>query len=72
MTWLADTLHPSFTRIFRSDKFASDPAAQAAIKESGKKEAWENLTEIDGLLSQRALDDGCAIHHLRSLRDGVL
>jgi glutathione S-transferase len=52
MTWLADTLHPSFTRIFRSDKFASDPAAQAAVKESGKKEAWENLSEIDGMLSR--------------------
>jgi glutathione S-transferase len=50
MTWLADTLHPSFTRIFRSDKFAGDPAAQAAVKDSGKKEAWENLAEIDNML----------------------
>src|SRR3984957_12511045 len=40
MTWLADTLHPSFTRIFRSDKFADDATAQAAVKASGKKEAW--------------------------------
>jgi glutathione S-transferase len=52
MTWLADTLHPSFTRIFRSDKFVTDPSAQAAVKESGKKEAWENLSEIDNTLAR--------------------
>jgi glutathione S-transferase len=51
MTWLADTLHPSFTRIFRSDKFATDAAAQAAVKESGRKEAWENVGEIDARLA---------------------
>lgn len=51
MTWLADTLHPSFTRIFRSDKFADDATAQAAVKNSGRKEAWENLSEIDARLA---------------------
>lgn len=51
MTWLADTLHPSFTRIFRSDKFADNATAQTAIKASGKKEAWENLSEIDARLA---------------------
>jgi glutathione S-transferase len=51
MTWLADTLHPGFTRIFRSDKFTDDKAAHPAIKEAGKKETWDNLTEIDGMLA---------------------
>ena len=51
MTWFADTLHPSFTRIFRADKFTDDKAAQPGIKEAGKKEAWENLGEIDAKLA---------------------
>lgn len=53
MTWFADTLHPGFTRIFRADKFSDDKAAHAGIKEAGKKEAWENLREIDGILGTR-------------------
>ena len=51
MTWLSNTLHPSFTRIFRSDKFTDDKAAQAGVKEAGKKEAWENVLEIDRMLA---------------------
>jgi glutathione S-transferase len=51
MTWLSNTLHPSFTRIFRSDKFSDDKSAHAGIKEAGKKEAWENLQEIDRILA---------------------
>jgi glutathione S-transferase len=51
MTWFADTLHPSFTRIFRADKFSDDKAAHEGIKAAGKKEAWENLSEIDRLLA---------------------
>jgi glutathione S-transferase len=51
MAWLSNTLHPSFTRIFRSDKFATDAGAQAAVKEGGKKEAWENVSEIDSRLA---------------------
>ena len=51
MTWLSNTLHPSFTRIFRSDKFAADAGAQGQVKEAGKKEAWENLSEIDARLA---------------------
>ena len=51
MTWFSNTLHPSFTRIFRSDKFSDDKTAQPGIKEAGKKEAWENLSEIDAMLA---------------------
>ena len=51
MTWLSNTLHPAFTRIFRTDKFIDDASGQAAVKENGKKEAWENLSEIDRRLA---------------------
>ena len=51
MTWFADTLHPGFTRIFRADKFSDDKSAHAGIREAGKKETWDNLSEIDGMLA---------------------
>jgi glutathione S-transferase len=51
MTWLSNTLHPSFTRIFRTDKFSEDKTALPGIKEAGKKEAWDNLGEIDRMLA---------------------
>ena len=52
MTWLSNTLHPSFTRIFRTDKFTEDKAAYDGIKAAGKKEAWDNLSEIDAMLAK--------------------
>jgi glutathione S-transferase len=51
MAWLSNTVHPSFTHIFRPERFAEDPAAQANVKETGKKAFWANLQEIDGLLA---------------------
>jgi glutathione S-transferase len=51
MTWLSNTLHPAFTRIFRTDKFIDDANGQAEVKENGRKEAWENLSEIDRRLA---------------------
>jgi glutathione S-transferase len=51
MTWLADTLHPGFTRVFRADKFTDDKSAHDGIKAAGKKECWDNLSEIDGMLA---------------------
>ena len=50
MAWLSNTVHPSFTHIFRPERFAEDQAAHAAIKETGRKAFWANLQEIDGLL----------------------
>jgi glutathione S-transferase len=52
MTWLSNTLHPSFTRIFRADKFTDDKGAHDGIKAAGKKEAWDNLSEIDAMLAK--------------------
>ncbi len=50
MAWLSNTVHPSFTHIFRPERFAADAATHAAIKETGRKAFWANLEEIDGLL----------------------
>jgi glutathione S-transferase len=51
MAWLSNTVHPSFTHIFRPERFAEDQAAQASVKETGRKAFWANLQEIDGLLA---------------------
>ncbi|HEY2523753.1 MAG TPA: glutathione S-transferase N-terminal domain-containing protein [Candidatus Binataceae bacterium] len=50
MAWFASTVHPSFTHINRPERFADDPAAHASIKETGRRNFWANLQEIDGLL----------------------
>jgi len=50
MAWLSNTVHPSFTHIFRPERFAEDEAAQASVKATGRKAFWANLQEIDGLL----------------------
>ena len=50
MAWLSNTVHPSFTHIFRPERFAEDQTAQASVKETGRKAFWANLQELDGLL----------------------
>ncbi|HXQ68318.1 MAG TPA: glutathione S-transferase N-terminal domain-containing protein [Alphaproteobacteria bacterium] len=50
MAWFSNTVHPSFTHIFRPERFAEDQAAHETIKETGRKAFWANLQEIDGLL----------------------
>ena len=44
-------MHPSFTHIFRPERFASDEADFGDIKETGRKAFWANLQKIDGLLA---------------------
>ena len=48
--WLSNTVHPSFTHIFRPERFASNEAHFADIKETGRKTFWANLQEVDGML----------------------
>lgn len=49
--WLSNTVHPSFTHIFRPERFASNEAHFPDIKEAGRKAFWANLQEIDRLLA---------------------
>lgn len=50
MAWFSNIVHPSFTHINRPERFADDPAAHPALKETGRKNFWANLQEIDALL----------------------
>jgi glutathione S-transferase len=50
MAWFSNTVHPSFTHINRPERFADDPAAHPALKDTGRKNFWANLQEIDAML----------------------
>lgn len=51
MAWLSNTVHPAFTHIVRTDRFAEDPIAAPSVKETGKKNFWLALQETDGLVA---------------------
>ncbi len=51
MAWLSNTVHPAFTHIFRPERFAAEESAYPAVKAAGKKNFWEALQEIDGLVA---------------------
>jgi glutathione S-transferase len=51
--WFSNTVHPSFTHVVRPERFVSNEAHQADVKETGKKAFWTNLQEIDGLLASK-------------------
>jgi glutathione S-transferase len=68
MAWFSNTVHPSFTHVMRPGRFAEDPAAQASVKETGRKTFWANCQEIDSLFkdewvmgSQFTVCDGYAL-----------
>ncbi len=50
MAWFSSTVHPSFTHINRPERFADDPAVHANLKETGRKNFWANVQEIDSML----------------------
>lgn len=51
MAWFSNTVHPSFTHVFRPEKFVEGgDEVKNAVKEMGRKTFWENLQEIDRLL----------------------
>jgi glutathione S-transferase len=43
-------VHPSFTHVFRPERFVEGEDAQKSVKALGKKSFWENLQEIDRLM----------------------
>jgi glutathione S-transferase len=50
MCWFSSVVHPSYQRSHRPERFADGEAAQAAVKENGKKSFWANLQEIDSMI----------------------
>ena len=51
MAWFSNVVHPSYQRYVRTERFAEGEAAQASVKDMGKKAFWANLEEIDGMLA---------------------
>jgi glutathione S-transferase len=50
MAWFSNSVHPPYTHYVRPERFADSEAAQASVKETGKKTFHTQCTEIDGLL----------------------
>jgi glutathione S-transferase len=50
MAWFASTVHPSFARIIRPERFATDTAAHTSLKETGREVFWDYCREINELL----------------------
>ena len=49
MCWFSSIVHPSYQRSHRPERFAEGEAAQAAVKETGRKSFWANCQEIDSM-----------------------
>jgi glutathione S-transferase len=49
MCWFSSIVHPSYQRSSRPERFAEGEAAQAAVKEIGRKSFWANCQEIDSM-----------------------
>lgn len=50
MCWFSSVVHPSYQRSHRPERFADGEAAQAAVRENGKKSFWANCQEIDSMI----------------------
>ena len=57
LSWLNNTVHPTFTHIFMSQKFSNDVAAQASMKAFNIPLLAARLAELDAMVS-RAKDMG--------------
>ena len=53
MAYLSNTVHPAFTHIVRPGRFATDEAAHANLKATGRENAWKLLQDLDALLAGR-------------------
>jgi glutathione S-transferase len=50
MAWLSNSVHPAFAHFFRPERHAESEAAQADVKQTGRKSFFESLKEVDSLL----------------------
>ncbi|MBI4204088.1 MAG: glutathione S-transferase family protein [Betaproteobacteria bacterium] len=50
MTWFSNIVHPAYQRYTRPERFAEGEAAQATVKDLGRKAFWASCQEIDALL----------------------
>ena len=49
MCWFSSIVHPSYQHSRRPERFADGEAAQAAVKETGRKSFWANCQEINSM-----------------------
>lgn len=54
LTWMNNTVHPTFTHVFMPHKFTDDETAQKAIREFGAARYRELLGEIETMAAQAA------------------
>ncbi|WP_439112468.1 glutathione S-transferase family protein [Hydrogenophaga sp.] len=54
LTWMNNTVHPTFTHVFMPQKFTDDEAAQKAIRGFAVERYRELLGEIEALAAQAA------------------
>ncbi|WP_382152902.1 glutathione S-transferase family protein [Hydrogenophaga sp. ANAO-22] len=52
LTWMNNTVHPTFTHVFMPDKFTDDEAAKQAIRAHAAKTYKGLLDEIEGMARQ--------------------
>ncbi len=50
MAWLSNMVHPCYTHHLRPERYAEGEAAQASVKEMGKKSFFAILKEVDAML----------------------
>jgi glutathione S-transferase len=48
LAWMNNTVHPTFTRVFRSSEFAEGEAAQADVKKTAQAKFRQHLERIQG------------------------
>jgi glutathione S-transferase len=53
MAWFSNSVHPPYTHYIRPERFAEGDAAQAAVKETGRKTFLAQCGEIDSNLAGR-------------------
>ncbi len=46
MCWFSSVVHPSYQRSHRPERFAEGEAAQATVKETGRKSFWANCQPL--------------------------
>ncbi|HYC37809.1 MAG TPA: glutathione S-transferase N-terminal domain-containing protein [Usitatibacter sp.] len=51
MAWLSNSVHPSYTHLFRPERFVEGDEAKEAVKAKARESFWGYLQEIDGLLA---------------------
>jgi glutathione S-transferase len=49
LAWMNNTVHPTFTRVFRKEEFAESEAAQAEVKKMAQGRFRQHLERIQGM-----------------------